>query len=44
MTESTLEELRENLIEVIQMLLEDGTPILESEFIGTQNLILAYNI
>ncbi len=37
----TIEELRENLIEVIQMLLEDGTPILESEFIGTQNLIFA---
>lgn len=37
----TIEELRDNLIEVIQMLLEDGTPILESEFIGTQNLIFA---
>jgi predicted RNase H-like HicB family nuclease len=30
----TIEELRENLIEVIEMLLEDGEPILESEFIG----------
>jgi predicted RNase H-like HicB family nuclease len=37
----TLEELRENLIEVIEMLLEDGEPKLESEFIGTQNLVLA---
>jgi predicted RNase H-like HicB family nuclease len=37
----TLEELRENLIDVIQMLLEDGDPKLESEFIGTQNLIIA---
>ncbi len=37
----TLEELRQNFIEVIVMLLEDGTPILESEFIGTQNLVLA---
>jgi predicted RNase H-like HicB family nuclease len=36
----TLEELRENLIEVIEMLLEDGDPVLESEFIGTQNLVL----
>ncbi|MCZ7593189.1 MAG: type II toxin-antitoxin system HicB family antitoxin [Kiritimatiellae bacterium] len=33
---STLEELRENLHEVIQMLLEDGEPKLEAEFIGTQ--------
>lgn len=32
----TLEELRENLREVIQMLLEDGDPQLEAEFIGTQ--------
>ena len=37
----TLEELRENLIEVIEMLLEDGVPELESEFIGTQNLVIA---
>lgn len=33
---STLEELRENLREVIQMLLEDGEPEMEAEFIGTQ--------
>jgi predicted RNase H-like HicB family nuclease len=37
----TLEELRTNLIEVIEMLLEDGAPVLESEFVGTQNLVLA---
>lgn len=37
----TLEELRENLVEVIELLLEDGEPSLESEFIGTQNLILS---
>jgi predicted RNase H-like HicB family nuclease len=36
-----LEELRDNLIEVIELLLEDGEPNIESEFIGTQNLILA---
>jgi len=36
----TLEELRENLLEVIEMLLEEGIPVLESEFIGTQNLII----
>ena len=33
---ATIEELRENLREVIQMLLEDGEPALEAEFIGTQ--------
>ena len=33
---ATLEELRENLREVIQMLLEDGEPEMEAEFIGTQ--------
>lgn len=38
---TTIEELRANLQEVIEMLLEDGDPILESEFIGTQNLQFA---
>ncbi len=33
---STLEELRVNLHDVLQMLLEDGEPKLETEFIGTQ--------
>jgi predicted RNase H-like HicB family nuclease len=32
----TLDELNRNLQEVIGMLLEDGEPQLESEFIGTQ--------
>ncbi|HPS57377.1 MAG TPA: type II toxin-antitoxin system HicB family antitoxin [Spirochaetota bacterium] len=32
----TLEELNSNLKEVIEMLLEDGAPRMESEFIGTQ--------
>lgn len=32
----TLDELQQNLAEVIGMLLEDGEPLLESEFIGTQ--------
>jgi len=31
-----LDELRRNLSEVIEMLLEDGTPVLEGRFIGTQ--------
>ncbi len=35
---STLEELRANLLEVLQMLVEDGSPRLTSEFIGTETL------
>jgi len=34
----TREELEANLTEVINMLLEDGEPHLESEFVGTQSL------
>lgn len=34
----TLEELRENLGEVIAMLLEEGEPKFEAEFIGTQTV------
>lgn len=34
----TLDELRENLREVISMLLEDGDPTLEAEFVGTQSI------
>lgn len=34
----TLDELRQNLLEVLQMLLEDGEPQLESEFIGAQTV------
>ena len=37
----TLDELRENLREVIEMLLEEGTPELDSEFIGTQSVQVA---
>jgi len=33
---STMEGLQRNLREVIAMLLEDGKPTLESEFVGTQ--------
>lgn len=36
----TLEELNKNLKEVIEMILEDGTPHLESEFIGTQTVVV----
>ena len=34
----TLDELKRNLQEVIEMLLEDGEPAIESEFIGLQNI------
>lgn len=34
----TLDELHENLREVIGMLLEDGEPELEAEFVGTQSV------
>ncbi|MDD1624719.1 MAG: type II toxin-antitoxin system HicB family antitoxin [Methylococcaceae bacterium] len=37
----TLDELNKNLREVVEMLLEDGEPILETEFIGTQNVVVA---
>jgi predicted RNase H-like HicB family nuclease len=33
---ATLDELQENLREVLAMLLEDGEPQIESEFVGTQ--------
>ncbi len=37
----TLDELHRNLAEVIEMLLEDVEPQLESEFIGTQRVQVA---
>jgi predicted RNase H-like HicB family nuclease len=37
---ATLDELRENLGEVVTMLLEDGDPHLEAEFIGTQSIVV----
>ena len=37
----TLDELNHNLEEVIGMLLEDGEPELESEFVGVQNVAIA---
>lgn len=39
----SLDELNTNLKEVIQMLLEDGDPILDSEFIGTQTIVVSGN-
>lgn len=38
---ATLDELNSNLQEVIAMLLEDGEPDLESEFVGIQNVAVA---
>jgi predicted RNase H-like HicB family nuclease len=37
----TLDELNRNLEEVIAMLLEDGEPELDGEFVGTQNVVVA---
>ena len=37
----TLDELQENLREVIEMLLEDGEPALDGEFVGTQLVAVA---
>lgn len=34
----TLDELNRNLQDVIGMLLEDGEPAMESEFVGTQTV------
>lgn len=38
---ASLDELNANLREVITMLLEDGEPVLESEFVGVQNVAVA---
>ena len=37
----SLDELNKNLKEVIEMILEDGEPRLEGEFIGTQTVMVA---
>lgn len=37
----TLDELRENLREVIELLLEEGEPEMEVEFVGTQRVEIA---
>ncbi len=36
----TLDELRCNLQEVIEMLLEDEEPTLNGEFVGTQQIVI----
>jgi predicted RNase H-like HicB family nuclease len=35
------EELQSNLREVVEMLLEDGDPELDVEFVGTQTILIA---
>ena len=35
---ATLDELHENLKEVVELLLQDGEPQLEGEFVGTQTV------
>jgi predicted RNase H-like HicB family nuclease len=37
----TMDELHQNLQEVIGMLLEDGEPSLQSEFVGVQTINVA---
>ncbi|MDY7000932.1 MAG: type II toxin-antitoxin system HicB family antitoxin [Thermodesulfobacteriota bacterium] len=37
----TFEELENNLREVLEMLLEEGQPEMVSEFVGTQNIVIA---
>ncbi|MGQ0545268.1 MAG: type II toxin-antitoxin system HicB family antitoxin [Betaproteobacteria bacterium] len=37
---ATLDELHANLREVIAMLLEDGEPKLQTEFVGTQTVVV----
>lgn len=37
----TLDELQNNLREVIEMLLEEGEPKFEAEFVGTQVVIIS---
>lgn len=37
---STLDELARNMKEVIELLLEDGEPQIESEFVGTHTVLV----
>lgn len=38
---ATVEELRDNLREVVEMLLEDGEPELSAEYVGTTTVRVA---
>lgn len=35
---ATLDELRVNLVEVVQMIIKNGEPDLSTEFVGTQTI------
>ena len=37
----TLDEVNSNLKEVIEMILQDGAPVFESEFVGLQSIKIA---
>ena len=37
----SLDELNSNLQEVVEMLLEDGEPTVEAEFVGTQLVLVS---
>ena len=37
----TIDELRQNLVEVVAMLLEDNKPPSNIEFVGTQQIVVA---
>ena len=37
---NSLDELNDNLREAIEMLLEDGEPFLEAEFVGLQQVVV----
>lgn len=39
----SLDELNRNLTEVIEMLLEDGDPVLSAEFVGIQTVKISAN-
>jgi len=38
---ASLDELQDNLQEVLQLLLEEGEPKLEAEFVGIQTIMVA---
>jgi predicted RNase H-like HicB family nuclease len=38
---ASLDELHRNLVEVIELLLQDGEPRLEGEFVGTHTVLVS---
>ena len=38
---TSLDELQQNLQEVVSMLLEDGEPVFDAQFVGTQQFAIA---